>query len=131
MRRIIAICLLAMAAAMPAAAQPTDISSAVADYNMIPGQDTSNFQQMDPSGRLCFISSWDLREGVSHISETKPGNLLDGFAIGRFATDEYIPGSLHVMAIDRALDMSRERFIDRVSDHLPMIARFRINADDD
>lgn len=103
----------------------------VGDYNMIPGQDTSNFHEFSPNGFLSFISSWDLREGLSHISTSSPGNLLDGYAITASHTSEYLAGSLEVVAIHRVLGMSLSRFRERVSDHLPIMARFRITRDDD
>ncbi len=103
----------------------------VGDFNMIPGQDVSNFHEMSQGEFLDFISSWDLREGVTHVKERTPGNLLDGFAISAGRTREYLPGSLEVFPLHRAMNMSIERYRVDVSDHLPFVARFKITRDDD
>ena len=42
------------------------------DYNMIPEQDAENFTAMNPAGFLRFVSSEDLRNQVSHISDPPP-----------------------------------------------------------
>jgi len=65
----------------------------VGDYNMIPVQDQSNFDAMNPTNFLQFISSDDLTGQFSHISSTGAGgNLLDGYAISQTHTSEYIAG---------------------------------------
>jgi len=103
----------------------------VGDYNMIPGQDSSNFHHLSPSGFLDFISSHDLRAASSHISSSGAGNLLDGYAITTGRTQEYVQGSLAVVRVDRAMGKSLQRFRTDVSDHLPLAATFRIDTDDD
>lgn len=105
----------------------------VGDYNMIPGQDDSNFNAMNPSNFLRFISSEDLTGEFSHLSGSgcDDGNLLDGFAISDNHTGEYIEASLRIYPMQRAVDMTLCEFRDDVSDHLPLIARFRIREDDD
>lgn len=104
----------------------------VGDYNMIPVQDQSNFDAMSPGNFLRFVSSEDLVGEFSHISSSgNPGNLLDGFAVSRDHTREYIAGSLRVFPIHRALGLSLLDYRNQVSDHLPIVARFRITADDD
>ncbi len=104
----------------------------VGDYNMIPIEDQSNFDAMSPGNFLRFVSSEDLAGGFSHISTSgTPGNLLDGFAVSRDHTSEYIGGSLRVFPIHRAFDMTLLEYRNQVSDHLPVIARFRITEDDD
>ena len=103
----------------------------VGDYNMIPGQDISNFHNLSPSGFLDFISSHDLRAASSHISSSGAGNLLDGYAITAGRTKEYVEGSLAVVRVDRAMGKSLQRFRIDVSDHLPLAATFRIDTDDD
>jgi endonuclease/exonuclease/phosphatase family metal-dependent hydrolase len=102
----------------------------VGDYNMIPGQDDSNFIAMDPQDFLHYVSSEDLT--FSHISSSgNPGNLLDGFAVSRNHTREYIAGTLRVFPMNRALGLSLLEYRQQVSDHLPVVARFRIVEDDD
>jgi endonuclease/exonuclease/phosphatase family metal-dependent hydrolase len=105
----------------------------VGDYNMIPEQDEDNFKSLNPEGLLRFISSEDLVAPVfSHIGPSgKPGNLLDGYAISEEFTKEYVRGSLRVFPLHRALGMSLAQYANQVSDHLPLVARFRITADDD
>lgn len=97
------------------------------DFNMIPGQDISNFQHLGGDDVMDFISSWDLQERYSHILEAGRANLLDGFAISRRFSTEYIRGSLRLFPLHWCLDMGRERFRARVSDHLPFVASFRID----
>lgn len=106
----------------------------VGDYNMIPGEDDANFSGLNPTGLLRFISSEDLTGQFSHISDggtCNHGNLLDGFAVSQGQTTEYIEGSLRIYPIFRALGLSLCDFGRDVSDHLPLIARFRILVDDD
>jgi hypothetical protein len=52
---------------------------------------------------------------------------LDGFAITRTFTTEYVRGSLRVFPMHWAMDMGLERFRDTISDHLPFVATFRID----
>lgn len=107
------------------------------DYNMIPGQDLVNFQAMDPNGFLRFVSTETLQGKASHIQRCNPveGNLLDGYAISRTHTREFIAGSLRLMRfVD--LGMSCGSFAipassSYVSDHLPVVARFRVGQKDD
>jgi len=97
------------------------------DFNMIPGQDVSNFHHLGGPDVLDFLSNWDLQERFSHILEKGRANLLDGFAITRTYTTEYIRGSLRLFPMHWSMDIGRERFKDDVSDHLPFIATFRID----
>ena len=94
---------------------------------MIPGQDVSNFHHLGGPDVLDFLSSWDLQARFSHILEKGRANLLDGYAITRTYTTEYIRGSLRLFPMHWSMDIGRERFKDDVSDHLPFIATFRIN----
>lgn len=103
----------------------------VGDFNMIPGQDVSNFYHLGGDDLMDFLSSWDLQERYSHILEAGRANLLDGFAISRTFSTEYIRGSLRVFPMHWAMKMSRERFRKGVSDHLPFVASFRIDRDRD
>jgi endonuclease/exonuclease/phosphatase family metal-dependent hydrolase len=106
----------------------------VGDYNMIPGPDSANFSALNPAGRLRFVSSEDLTGQFSHLSEGSgcdDGNLLDGFAVAAGHTTEYLEASLRIYPMNRPPGLSVCAFRDSVSDHLPLIARFRILADDD
>lgn len=106
----------------------------VGDYNMIPGDDATNFDGLNPSQFLRFVSSEDLDGQFSHLSSGSgcdDGNLLDGFAVSRVHTTEYIEGSLRIYPVHRAVGMSLCDFRSVVSDHLPLIARFRVSTDDD
>ncbi len=99
------------------------------DFNMIPGQDVSNFHILGGDDKMDFLSSWDLQDRFSHILEAGRANLLDGFAITRTFTTEYIRGSLRVFPVHWAMDIGLERFRETVSDHLPFITGFRIDRD--
>ena len=99
----------------------------VGDFNMIPGQDVSNFDALGGDDMLDFISSWDLQERFSHILSAGRANLLDGFAITRTFTTEYVRGSLRVFPMHWAMDIGLERFREDVSDHLPFVTTFRID----
>ena len=110
---------------------PTRCILLVGDFNMIPGQDVSNFHHLGGSDVMDFISSWDLQDRYSHISDGGRANLLDGFAISRTYSTEYIRGSLRVAPIHWAMGreergISLEKFRKEVSDHLPFVASFRI-----
>jgi exonuclease III len=101
----------------------------VGDFNMIPGQDVSNFHHLGGDDVMDFLSSWDLQARFSHILEAGRANLLDGFAIQRTYSTEYIRGSLRVFPMHWSMDIGRERFRDTVSDHLPFVASFRIDRE--
>jgi endonuclease/exonuclease/phosphatase family metal-dependent hydrolase len=75
------------------------------DYNMIPGQDQSNFSQMNPNNFLIFVSD-GLAGEFSHIGSSGTGNLLDSFAISRGFTSEYIAGSLRIVPMNDILGLS-------------------------
>jgi exonuclease III len=99
------------------------------DFNMIPGQDVSNFHHLGGDDIMDFLSSWDLQDRFSHILEKGRANLLDGFAITRTYSGEYIRGSLRLFPMHWTMDMGREKFRAEVSDHLPFVASFRIDRD--
>ena len=99
------------------------------DFNMIPGQDVSNFYHLGGDDIMDFLSSWDLQDRYSHILEKGRANLLDGFAISRTFSGEYIRGSLRLFPMHWTMDMGREKFRKEVSDHLPFVASFRIDRD--
>ena len=103
----------------------------VGDFNMIPGQDVSNFHYLGGDDLMNFLSSWDLQARFSHILKAGRANLLDGFAISRTFSTEYIRGSLRVFPMHWSMDLGRERFRETVSDHLPFVASFRIDRDRD
>ena len=108
----------------------------VGDYNMIPAgptapRDRENFDAMNPTGFLQFISSEDLAGQGSHIRNGRIGNLLDGYGISFDHTNEYIEGSLRIFPLNRTFRMSLEDYSEDVADHLPLVARFDITEDDD
>lgn len=96
------------------------------DFNMIPGQDVSNFHHLGGDDVMDFASSWDLQDRYSHILESGRANLLDGFAVSRRFSTRYIQGSLRLFPMHWTLKMGREKFRRQVSDHLPFVASFRI-----
>jgi len=101
------------------------------DFNMIPGQDVSNFHFLGGEDLMDFLSSWDLQERYSHVLPKGRANLLDGFAISRTYSTEYIRGSLRLFPLHWTMDMGRESFREEVSDHLPFVASFRIDRSRD
>lgn len=101
------------------------------DFNMIPGEDVSNFHHLGGDDIMNFVSSWDLQSRFSHILPKGRANLLDGFAITRTFSTEYIRGSLQLFPMHWTMDMGRENFRKTVSDHLPFVASFRIDRDRD
>jgi endonuclease/exonuclease/phosphatase family metal-dependent hydrolase len=104
----------------------------IGDYNMIPGEDDSNFSAMSPGGFLKFISSEDLIGQGTHLrGDGSVGNLLDGYAVSNGHTQEYVAGSLRIFPMHRALGLTLQQYRNQVSDHLPVIATFRITGDDD
>lgn len=101
------------------------------DFNMIPGEDVSNFHHLGGDDVMNFLSSWDLQARFSHILPAGRANLLDGFAITRTYSTEYIRGSLRLFPMHWTMDMGREKFRREVSDHLPFVAAFRIDRSRD
>ncbi|MDJ1007437.1 MAG: GMP synthase [Paracoccaceae bacterium] len=111
----------------------TDAILLLGDFNMIPGQDVSNFHHLGGDDLMDFISSWDLQERWSHIQKRGRANLLDGFAISRTYSKAYIRGSLRLFPMHWTMNnngnppgMGRDTFKREVSDHLPFVASFRI-----
>ncbi|MEM6483472.1 MAG: GMP synthase [Pseudomonadota bacterium] len=103
----------------------------VGDFNMIPGQDVSNFHYLGGDDEMDFLSSWDLQDRFSHILPAGRANLLDGFAITRTFATEYIRGTLRLFPMHWTMDMGRSKFRTAVSDHLPFVASFRIDRSRD
>ncbi|HEU5238390.1 MAG TPA: endonuclease/exonuclease/phosphatase family protein [Pyrinomonadaceae bacterium] len=109
----------------------------IGDYNMIPGQDSQNFSNLSPGPAnkelLRFISSG--LTPPSHIDKCvngKPtGNLLDGFSISRLQTNEWT-GFIRIAQLQNTLpNMGCTNYRQTVSDHLPLLARFRVSLPDD
>ncbi len=96
------------------------------DFNMIPGQDVSNFHHLGGDDLMDFVSCWDLQERYSHILDKGRANLLDGYAISRTYSTDYVRGSLRLFPMHWTMELGREAFKDEVSDHLPFVASFRI-----
>jgi endonuclease/exonuclease/phosphatase family metal-dependent hydrolase len=97
------------------------------DFNMIPGQDVSNFHHLGAGDEMNFVSSWDLQDRWSHILKSGRANLLDGFAVSGPPSARYVQGSLRLFPMHWAMKMGRAKFRDEVSDHLPFIASFRVS----
>lgn len=96
------------------------------DFNMIPGQDVSNFHHLGGDDIMDFVSCWDLQDRFSHILDKGRANLLDGFAVSRTYATDYVRGSLRLFPMHWTMNLGREAFKDEVSDHLPFVASFRI-----
>ncbi|MBF9042281.1 GMP synthase [Rhodobacterales bacterium HKCCE4037] len=96
------------------------------DFNMIPGQDVSNFHLLGADDEMNFVSSWDLQDRWSHILESGRANLLDGFAVSGPPSARYVQGSLRLFPMHWAMKMGRSKFRAEVSDHLPFTASFRV-----
>ncbi len=96
------------------------------DFNMIPGQDVSNFHYLGGDDLMDSVSCWDLQDRFSHILDKGRANLLDGFAVSRTYATDYIRGSLRLFPMHWTMNMGREAFKDDVSDHLPFVASFRL-----
>lgn len=96
------------------------------DFNMIPGQDTSNFHFLGGDDVMDFVSSWDLQDRFSHILPSGRENLLDGFAISKRYSTEYIKGSLRLFPMHWTMGMGQAKYRKDVSDHLPFVASFDI-----
>ena len=96
------------------------------DFNMIPGQDVSNFHHLGGDDIMDFVSCWDLQDRFSHILSKGRANLLDGFAVSRTYSTDYIRGSLRLFPMHWTMNLGREAFKKQVSDHLPFVASFKI-----
>jgi len=101
------------------------------DFNMIPGQDISNFHFLGGDDQMNFVSSWDLQERYSHILPSGRENLLDGFAISKRYSTEYIKGSLRLFPMHWTMGMGQAKYRKEVSDHLPFVASFDITRSRD
>ena len=101
------------------------------DFNMIPGQDISNFHFLGGDDIMNFVSSWDLQERFSHILPSGRENLLDGFAISKNFSTEYIKGSLRLFPMHWTMGMGQAKYRSDVSDHLPFVANFDITRSRD
>ncbi len=114
----------------------------VGDYNMVPGEDDLNFDALSPGPSnnelLRFISTEIPGDPPTHIGEcvnqsTFTGNPLDGFSISAVQTREWT-GLIQALPLHRTLPTAFRgctRYKQRVSDHIPLVARFRVNGVDD
>lgn len=115
----------------------------IGDYNMIPGQDAVNFSAMSPGPNnneyLGYVSD-ALAGRTSHISGCDPltGNLLDGFAVARAHTRELLAGSIRIVGFSDPIfrqpggaPMNCRNYRGFISDHFPLVARFRVAGPDD
>jgi exonuclease III len=113
----------------------------VGDYNMVPGEDDVNFRAMSPGTGsnefLRYISTESLVNEVSHIKNCTGGqpngNLLDGWAISKNFTGEYVADSLEILNVDNSIfgSLTCGQYTSNLSDHLLLLAKFRTGADDD
>jgi endonuclease/exonuclease/phosphatase family metal-dependent hydrolase len=112
------------------------------DYNMVPDQDAVNFDELSPGPSnnelLRYISNNVPGHPPSHIQRcinqtTFEGNPLDGFAISAVQTQEFT-GFIRVLPLHTTLappNRGCRNYKRRVSDHLPLVARFRVSGPDD
>jgi endonuclease/exonuclease/phosphatase family metal-dependent hydrolase len=100
------------------------------DFNMVAGEDASNFTGLAADGYMRCVSL-ELTDAFSHIASDGPGRLLDGCSVASVHTREYVDGSLRVVPLHRSLGLALLDYRATVSDHLPLVADFRILRDDD
>jgi endonuclease/exonuclease/phosphatase family metal-dependent hydrolase len=112
------------------------------DYNMVPGQDAINFDELSPGPSnnelLRYISDEVPGHPPSHIqrciNQTRfEGNPLDGFAVSAVQTREFT-GFIRVLPLHTTLappNRGCRNYKRLVSDHLPVVARFRVSGLDD
>ena len=108
----------------------------VGDYNMIPRprgdrDDSDNFRKLNKHGQFNFISKEYMYLRGSHSQSGGYGNILDGFAISAGRTEEYLDGSLRIFPLQKTMRLNLRDFSEDVADHLPLVARFDIIAEDD
>jgi len=103
----------------------------IGDYNMIPGQDTDNFETLNADNSLRYVSSEDLSGQGSHISTSGIGNLLDGYAFTNVDDPEYQEGSLEIVQMHDELGFTLSGYKAQVTDHLPLVAEFETEVDGD
>ena len=84
------------------------------------------FHHLGGDDLMDFVSCWDLQDRFSHILEKGRANLLDGFAVSRTFSTDYVRGSLRLFPMHWTMGLGREAFKKQVSDHLPFVASFRI-----
>ena len=101
------------------------------DFNMIPLEDISNFKNLGMNKYVRFISSESLSGQFSHIKKTGSGNLLDGYGITKEDDSEYIEDSIEIIQLHQDMGYTLLDYREKVSDHLPVSARFNIDVDDD
>ena len=102
-----------------------DMIALTGDFNLIPGQDVSRFFNLGGDDMMDFVSCWNLQDRFSHILKKGRANLLDGFAVSRQFSTDYVRGSLRLFPMHWTLDMGREKFREKLSDHSPFVASFK------
>lgn len=102
----------------------------IGDYNMIPEQDTANFETLNADGSLRFVST-DLADSFSHIKSSGPGDLLDGYAFTNVDPSEYQEGSVEIVPMHEELGLTLGQYRAKVTDHLPVMATFKTDVDHD
>jgi len=77
------------------------------------------------------------RSGSDRNTRTRQATVLAGFVAAATAgnekehTQEYVEGSLQILPLARMMGLTLVQYVDGVSDHLPLVARFRVTVDDD
>jgi endonuclease/exonuclease/phosphatase family metal-dependent hydrolase len=96
------------------------------DFNMIPGQDVSNFHHLGGDDVMDFASSWDLQDRYSHIlkSGRQPSGRVRRVAAGfPPATSRAVCGCFQCTG---RWAWAARSSASEVSDHLPFTASFRM-----
>ncbi|MEW8051098.1 MAG: endonuclease/exonuclease/phosphatase family protein [Candidatus Thiodiazotropha sp.] len=107
----------------------------IGDYNMIPGDDFSNFTTLNSDKSLRYVSSEDLIGQGTHIScegdNVRIGNLLDGYGFTNIDDPEYQENSLRIIQMHTLLGLSLKNYQRKVTNHLPVIAEFNVDMNND
>lgn len=110
----------------------------IGDYNMFPSRDNDAFAALSPTNFLRFLTTEELCDpnGLNcegtHIARGRVRNMLDGFAISRNFTTEYVAGSFDRIDLHTLMNKSLSSFVaSDVADHLPIRAEFTISGPDD
>jgi len=98
----------------------------IGDYNMDLENDPDEFKKLDPRSELTFLSKPNKGEVTEFSPGGRTGYYLDGFAVNAFMEQRRLRNSFQIVNLDRIFGRAPGWYRDHVSDHLPLMAIFRV-----
>jgi endonuclease/exonuclease/phosphatase family metal-dependent hydrolase len=103
----------------------------IGDFNMLPDEDKDQFDRLNKFGNLMFIAQPSEKSPFTFIARNgQDTSFIDGIAITK-DVKEYVPGSFATVPLYELSGRGKLWFREKVSDHIPVMARFKTDGPDD